>query len=104
MKINNNNVLDLKSLDEMRRKSMQDKRALAQAAKQFEAIFLKMYVDRAKKAGEVFKSSEPFNSKTVDFYQDMYNNQLTSELANSGSLGLADLILEQFSSISPPKK
>ncbi len=96
------NVFDLNQLDSLRQASKGDsdtqQAALKKAAQQFEAIFTQMLLKSMRKANEAFEDKEsPFNSSGVKFFQDMHDQQLASELSGNGSLGLADIIVEQLS-------
>ncbi len=95
------NYFDLNSLNELRRDATSadgdEKGALKKAAQHFEAIFMNMLVQSMRKANAAFESDGPFNSESTKFYQDMHDQQLTMELSQNGSLGLADLIVEQLS-------
>ncbi|WP_286233302.1 flagellar assembly peptidoglycan hydrolase FlgJ [Thalassotalea sediminis] len=95
------NYLDLNGLNDIRLQSKQtnkeDKdKALTQAAKQFEAIFMQMLLKSMRSAQEVLESDSPFNSESTKFYRDMHDQQLALELSNNGSLGLSDLIVRQL--------
>lgn len=73
-----------------------DDAALKQAAKQFESIFMGMLLSSMRKANEVFEDDGVLNSNATKFYQDMYDKQLSTELSEKGSLGLADLLVQQL--------
>ncbi|RUO43099.1 flagellar assembly peptidoglycan hydrolase FlgJ [Aliidiomarina taiwanensis] len=94
-------VLDLQSLDALRRQGMQGKeaeqKALRQAAEHFESIFMSQLLSSMRKANEIFGADNPLNTQYTKFYEDMHDQQLSSELAKNGSLGLADLIVQQLS-------
>ncbi|WP_102795750.1 flagellar assembly peptidoglycan hydrolase FlgJ [Bowmanella denitrificans] len=92
------NVHDLKGLDNLRRAAQAgDKGALEEAAKQFEAIFVRMMLKSMRDAQDVLADEDsPFNSQQVKFYRDMHDQQLATDLASGGSLGLADLIVKQL--------
>lgn len=93
------NYHDLSELDKLRQQSKngQDKEALRAAAKQFESVFMKMLLSSMRQASEVLESDSPFNSQSSKFYRDMHDQQLSMNLAETGSLGLADLIVQQLS-------
>ncbi len=51
-----------------------------------------------RKANEAFEDKDsPFNSSGVKFFEEMHDQQLSTELSSNGSLGLADLIVQQLS-------
>lgn len=93
------NYHDLSELDKLRQQSKngQDKEALRAAAKQFESVFMKMLLSSMRQASEVLEADSPFNSQSSKFYRDMHDQQLSMNLAETGSLGLADLIVQQLS-------
>ena len=92
------NVHDLKGLDDLRRAAQAgDDKALDEAAKQFEAIFVRMMLKSMRDAQDVLADEDsPFNSQQVKFYRDMHDQQLATDLATNGSLGLADIIVKQL--------
>ncbi|MFV0448956.1 MAG: flagellar assembly peptidoglycan hydrolase FlgJ [Vibrio sp.] len=103
--INNSNdigfIHDIASLDKLRQQAVggdegSEKAALTAAARQFESIFTNMMLKSMRDANSGFKS-ELFNSQNEDFYRQMLDEQMTSELSASGSLGLADMIVAQLS-------
>ncbi|MGI5309245.1 flagellar assembly peptidoglycan hydrolase FlgJ [Rheinheimera sp. WS51] len=101
---NNVSYHDLTSLQNIRSQSKSDQPgALRQAAEQFEAIFVSMLLTSMRKAGEAFEAEGMMNSQTTKFYRDMHDSQLATDLAKNGSLGLADLMVQQLSP-SVPKK
>jgi len=92
------NYHDLTSLQNIRSQSKNDEQgALRQAAEQFEAIFMNMLLSSMRKANQAFEVEGMMNSQTTKFYQDMQDSQMATELAKNGSLGLADLLVQQFS-------
>jgi flagellar protein FlgJ len=92
------NANDIKGLDELRRAAQSgDSKALEEAAKQFEAIFVQMMLKSMRKAQDVMADKDsPFNSEQVKFYRGMHDQQLASDLASNGSIGLADIIVRQL--------
>jgi flagellar protein FlgJ len=100
------NFFDLGNLDSLRKEALSSgdastdasKAALKKAAAQFEAIFTQMLLKSMRKANEAFEDKEsPFNSSGVKFFEEMHDQQLSTELSSNGSLGLADLIVQQLS-------
>ncbi|MEZ8437829.1 flagellar assembly peptidoglycan hydrolase FlgJ [Vibrio splendidus] len=103
--IKNNNdigfIHDIGSLDRLRQQAVNgeegsEKEALTAAAKQFESIFTSMLFKSMRDANSSFKS-EMLNSQNEQFYRQMQDDQMASELSASGSLGLADMIVAQLS-------
>ncbi|MCG3732689.1 flagellar assembly peptidoglycan hydrolase FlgJ [Vibrio cincinnatiensis] len=103
--INNSNdigfIHDLASLDKLRQKAVSgdegaEKEALTAAARQFESIFTSMMLKSMREANSSFKS-DLFSSQNEDFYRQMQDEQMISQLSASGSLGLADMIVAQLS-------
>jgi flagellar protein FlgJ len=99
------NFFDLGNLDSLRQSALKSdassdasKDALKQAAAQFESIFTQMLLKSMRKANEAFEDKDsPFNSSGVKFFEEMHDQQLSVELSSNGSLGLADLIVQQLS-------
>ncbi|MHA2937855.1 flagellar assembly peptidoglycan hydrolase FlgJ [Vibrio sp. RC27] len=94
-------VQDITQLDTLRQQAINgdeasEKSALEAAAKQFESIFTTMLFDSMRDANKEFKS-DLFDSQTEDFYGKMLDEQRSSEMSASGSLGLADMIVKQLS-------
>jgi flagellar protein FlgJ len=92
------NANDIKGLDTLRRAAQSgDSKALDEAAKQFEAIFVQMMLKSMRKAQDVMADKDsPFNSDQVKFYRDMHDTQIATDLASNGSIGLAEIIVRQL--------
>jgi flagellar protein FlgJ len=92
------NANDIKGLDVLRRAAQSgDSKALEEAAKQFEAIFVQMMLKSMRKAQDVMADKDsPFNSEQVKFYRGMHDQQLATDITSSGSIGLADIIVRQL--------
>ncbi|WP_434356347.1 flagellar assembly peptidoglycan hydrolase FlgJ [Parasalinivibrio latis] len=93
-------IQDLASLDTLRQQAQKggddEKAALHAAAKQFEALFTQMLFKSMRNANKVFES-DLVDNRTSKFYEQMADEQLASNLSKEGSLGLADLIVQQLS-------
>ncbi|MBQ4857069.1 flagellar assembly peptidoglycan hydrolase FlgJ [Pseudoalteromonas sp. MMG007] len=105
-RLDKQNFFDLSNLNTLRQDALNSgdastdasKAALKKAAAQFEAIFTQMLLKGMRKANEAFEDKDsPFNSSGVKFFEEMHDQQLSSELSSNGSLGLADLIVQQLS-------
>ena len=104
--IKNNNdigfIHDIGSLDRLRQQAVNgeeggEEAALQAAAKQFESIFTSMLFKSMRDANSSFKS-DMLSSENENFYRQMLDDQMSSELSASGSLGLVDMIVAQLSS------
>ena len=92
------NVHDLGSLDKLRQAAKTgDKAALMEASKQFEGIFINMMIKSMRKASDVLADEDsPMNSQQVSFYRDMHDKQMATSMATNSSMGLANVIYQQF--------
>jgi len=72
----------------------QSPEAIKEVAKQFESVFLGMIMKNMRQA----KLSEGIlDSQQTQFYQDMYDQQMSVHLAGKPGIGFADLIAQQLS-------
>ncbi|MCP5244656.1 MAG: flagellar assembly peptidoglycan hydrolase FlgJ [Burkholderiales bacterium] len=86
-------AIDTKSIDDLHLLSKQDsKRALQEAAKQFEALFLQMLV---KSMRDATLKSGLIDSQQTQFYTEMYDQQMAQSMSAKG-IGLADIMVEQL--------
>ncbi|WP_347987081.1 flagellar assembly peptidoglycan hydrolase FlgJ [Methylomonas sp. AM2-LC] len=71
----------------------QSPEAIKQVANQFESVFLNMMLKsmRQAKLGDGI-----MDNQQSDFYQDMYDQQLATQLAGKPGLGIAEFILKQL--------
>jgi peptidoglycan hydrolase FlgJ len=67
--------------------------ALKEAAQQFESLFTGMVLKSMREAN--FGDSL-FGSDQEDMYQDMYDDQIASEISKGRGLGLADMLVQQL--------
>ncbi|MDD1792474.1 flagellar assembly peptidoglycan hydrolase FlgJ [Enterovibrio sp. ZSDZ42] len=91
-------IHDISRLDILRQKAAsgeQSDDAMRAAAEQFEALFTQMLFKSMRQANEAFES-DLVDNRTSKFYEQMADEQLSSALSREGSLGLADLIVQQF--------
>ncbi|MGY3686280.1 flagellar assembly peptidoglycan hydrolase FlgJ [Vibrio coralliilyticus] len=95
-------IHDIANLDKLRQKAVDgdensEREALTAAAKQFESIFTSMLFKSMRDANSTFESGL-MDSQNQQFYRQMMDEQMASELSSSGSLGLADMIVAQLTS------
>ncbi|MDH5480504.1 MAG: rod-binding protein, partial [Nitrosomonas sp.] len=86
-------AIDSRSVDDIRllSKNNPDK-ALLEAAKQFEALFLNMLL---KSMREATPKDGLMDSQQTQFYTQMYDQQLAQTLSEKG-IGLADMMVQQL--------
>jgi len=96
------NYHDIKGLDNLRRAAQSgDEKALEEAAKQFEGIFVQMMLKSMRQAQDVLADeNSPFNSQQVKFYRQMHDQQMANDLTQNGSIGLAEVIVQQLGGIT----
>lgn len=78
-----------------------DKNALTAVARQFESLFTRMMLKSMRDAS---LGDPMFDSQTTKFYQDMADDQLAVNMATSGSMGLADMLVRQMERHLPKKE
>ncbi len=85
---------DAQSLATLKRQAAaHDPRALRAAAQQFESLFLDMVLKSAQAAN--FK--DPLMGSSQErFYQDLYDQQLASDLSKTHKFGLAEMLVQQL--------
>lgn len=93
------NYQDFTAINKLRTEAQQkgqERETLLKVSKQFEGIFMQMLMKSMRDANAVFEQDNPLNSNYTKFYRDMHDQQLTSELSQQGSLGLAEMMVEQL--------
>jgi len=94
---NNLNSLaaDSQSLDALRSQAKQaPDKALAMAAKQFEAVFMNMLM---KSMRDATPQDGMFDSEQTKMFTSMLDQQLSQNLGGSRGIGLADMMVKQLS-------
>ncbi|MDX2321934.1 MAG: flagellar assembly peptidoglycan hydrolase FlgJ [Moritella sp.] len=95
------NVLDTHNLDSLRKRAQgNDETALKEVAKQFESLFTNMLMKSMREANAAFETDSPMNNNYTQFYRDMQDKQMAADMSQSGSMGLADVIVKQLSNNS----
>lgn len=72
----------------------QSPETLREVARQFESLFARMLI---KSMREASLGEGMFDSEQSDMYRDMFDQQMSVELAQGRGLGLADLLVRQLS-------
>ncbi|RUO60087.1 rod-binding protein [Pseudidiomarina marina] len=86
-------AIDVQQLSQLKKQShAQPEQAAAEAARQFEALFIQQMMKSMREAGG---ESELFNSSAMRNYTDMFDQQLATEVAGKG-IGLAEQLLQQL--------
>ncbi len=67
--------------------------ALKEVATQFESLFMQMMLKTMREANQ---SEGLFDSNQMQFYEEMYDKQLSMHLAERKSIGIADMLLRQL--------
>lgn len=75
----------------------QSPEAIKKVAKQFESLFVKMML---KSMRDTVPENDLFGSKSEKMYQDMYDKQLSMQIANGRGLGLAKVIERQLGGVA----
>lgn len=70
-----------------------DPKAVREAARQFEGLFTRMMLKSMRSASV---GDSLMDSKETDFYRDMYDDQLSTELTKGKGIGLADMLVRQL--------
>lgn len=85
---------DFGGFAEMRRQAQNpDGEGAKAAAKQFESIFVQMML---KEMRDTLPEGGLFDDKSLRFYQDMMDKELSQTLVSGGGIGLADVIERQL--------
>ena len=88
---------DLNSLQSINAIGREDKdQALRKVAEQFESMFVKMMMKSMRDANKVFQEDSIMHSPQEDFYQQMYDDQMSVSLTGKQGMGLADVIYRQL--------
>ncbi len=88
---------DFSGMDEIRRLGREDEgEALEAVARQFESLFLQQMMDAMRSANEVFAEGNYLHSEETEFFQDMYDKQLTLTMTENDSIGIADALVRQL--------
>ncbi|OUS11535.1 flagellar rod assembly protein/muramidase FlgJ [Gammaproteobacteria bacterium 53_120_T64] len=78
-----------------------DSEALSGAAKQFESVFVQMML---KAMRDTVPEGGLFESEQMDFYEGMFDQQLSLNIANGKGIGLAEVIERQLGGGKPTEK
>ncbi len=93
-------VTDIRALNDLKQTARENpNEALRAVAEQFEAIFVQQILKESRK---VQLDGGWLEGGQSEFFQSWHDEQLSQSIAAQGSLGLADMIVEQLSANSLP--
>lgn len=88
---------DLAELQKLKTKAKSNSdEGLRLAAQQFEQLFLNMLLRSMRDANAALGDDNFMNSSQTKFYQGMYDNQISMEMANAKGIGLTDVLVRQL--------
>ncbi|HEY4732651.1 MAG TPA: rod-binding protein, partial [Gammaproteobacteria bacterium] len=92
---------DFQGLARLRHASKdQSPEALRAVAKQFEALFMQMMLKNMRDAS---LADGIFDSDQTEFYQEMFDKQISISMSERQGLGIADMIVRQLDGIRPDR-
>lgn len=82
-------------------KNQSESESLQQVAEQFETLFLQMVLKNMRSASDALSGDEGmFSSDQQIMFRDMYDSQMAQSMASNSKTGLAEQIVQQFSSVA----
>ena len=85
---------DFRGLSQLQYKASTDSpQALQEVGKHFEALFIQMMLQSMRKATP---DNPLFGGKAEEMYRDLFDKQISMNMAAKGQLGLADMIVKQL--------
>lgn len=93
------NYNDLNALQSLKSASQKDSReGIKAVAEQFESMFISMMLKSMRAANKTFSEGNILSSNDTEFYQEMFDSQISVSLASgaSGGIGLAKVIERQL--------
>lgn len=94
-------VSDFKGLHDLHQQAKLDaNKALPEAAKQFEAIFLQSMLKSMRGAQSFLAEDSPFQGKYQETFRDMLDAQYASKVSSGKGIGLADMLTQQLTQSS----
>lgn len=88
---------DVSGLNALKGKAKDDQEGtLREVARQFESLLLSQVLKSMRAANKIFSEGNLLQSNETEFYQEMFDSQLTLALTQGRSLGLADAMVQQL--------
>lgn len=75
---------------------------IRKAAKQFESVFLHLWLKSMREANAAFGEGSYLAGPSVEAHQQMLDGEMALNLSNSGGIGLAEIIERQLSGLGTP--
>ncbi|MBS3805747.1 MAG: rod-binding protein, partial [Oleiphilaceae bacterium] len=89
---------EFSGLNALKSQARTDKKAaLEQVAKQFESLFMSQMLKTMRSANKVLSEGNYLNSSQTEFYEDMFDSQLSQTMAQKEGMGLSDTLVRQLS-------
>lgn len=89
---------DFSGLNALKSEALHDKEAALEAvSKQFESMFISMVMKSMREANKAFSEGNFLHSNETEFYQEMFDSQLSLTLSKGRGLGVADAMMRQMS-------
>lgn len=89
---------DFSGLNALKTEALHDKEAALEAvSKQFESMFISMVMKSMREANKTFSEGNFLQSNETEFYQEMFDSQLSLTLSKGRGLGVAEAMMRQMS-------
>ncbi len=89
---------EFSGLNALKTQARTDKKgALEEVAKQFESLFVSEMLKSMRAANKVLSEGNYLNSSQSEFYQDMFDSQLSLSMSQQRGLGLSEALVQQLS-------
>ena len=75
---------------------------LRKAARQFESIFINLWLKSAREANQILSKDNLMNSSELSTHQEMLDSEMSIHMASNGGIGLAETIVQQLSARITP--
>ncbi|NNM50802.1 MAG: flagellar assembly peptidoglycan hydrolase FlgJ [Pseudomonadales bacterium] len=92
------NYNDLSALQALKMQASQgkDPKTLQQVARQFESLYISMMLKTMREATRSLNPDDPLSSKQSQFYEDMFDSQMSLYMSQHGGVGLEDVLMRQL--------
>ena len=87
---------DLAQMDRLQQQLSQSGDDIKKVAGQFESLFVNMMLKSMREASQVLAEENYLNSFETKMYQDMLDEQISISLADTNTLGLAEMMMVQL--------